>query len=159
MTMSVVSGTENRSGMDRAPSRGPEPLPGKRKVPRTLVNFWLDAALLLAGLFTLWITVLLQIVFPTATTAAGWELWGLSFDQWRDAQFYAVCGCALLVLEHLVLHWSWVCGVLTTQILHVKNRRDEGGQVIYGVGALIMFLLVMFGTLIAAVLTVSPPPP
>src|SRR5262245_39184921 len=110
---------------------------------RSLLNFWLDAALLIAVLLALWVSVMLQVVFPAPTAAEGWVLWGLSFNQWRDVQFVALCACGLLVLEHVVLHWNWVCGVLATKILRVRSRSDEGVQAVYGVATFIVLLGVM----------------
>lgn len=132
--------------------------PSRRKMPMTLINFWLDAALLLSVVFLVWVSVMMYVVFPDATVADGWKLWGLSFDQWRDAQFFALCVAALLALEHLVLHWSWVCGVITTKILRVKNRPDEGIQAVYGVATFIGVALVILSSIIAAILTVERPP-
>lgn len=124
---------------------------------KTLFNFWLDAALLVAITFVVWVSVMMQVVFPDPTRAGGWELWGLSYDRWRDTQFYSLCVCALLALEHLVLHWSWVCGVIATRLLRVEKRPDDGVQAVYGVAFFITVLLVMLAGILAAVLTVRPP--
>lgn len=132
--------------------------PARRKTPMTLINFWLDAALLLSVVFLVWVSVMMVVVFPDPTTADGWKLWGLTFDQWRDAQFSSLCVSALLALEHLVLHWNWVCGVIATKILRVKNRPDEGIQAVYGVATFIGIALVVLATIIAAILTVERPP-
>jgi hypothetical protein len=50
-----------------------------------------------------WVSATLQIVFPAPTAAAGWTLWGLSYDQWRDTQFVVLCLFALNVLLHVIL--------------------------------------------------------
>jgi len=124
---------------------------------RTLLNFWLDATLFVAITFVVWVSAMLQFVFPPPTLAEGWKLWGLSFDQWRDVQFASLCVCALLAIEHLVLHWNWVCTVLATRVLRIKARPDEGVQTIYGVGTFIVILTVLMGGIVAAVLTVEHP--
>jgi hypothetical protein len=135
-----------------------DPKPARRKMSKSLLNFWLDATLFLTVTFILWVSVMMQFVFPTPTSAAGWELWGLSFNQWRDAQFYALSLCALLALEHVVLHWNWICGVIATQVLRVKNRPDEGVQAIYGVGVFIGIVVLVMASLLVATLTVKHPP-
>jgi hypothetical protein len=132
--------------------------PGKGAVSTALLNFWLDAALFLSVTFVVWVSVMMQYVFPPPTSADGWELWGLSFDQWRDAQFYALCVVALLAIEHLVLHWNWVCSVLATKVLRVKGRPDKGNQAIYGVGTFITILTLILASLLAASLSVKRPP-
>jgi hypothetical protein len=128
--------------------------PARRKMSMALVNFWLDAGLLISVSILGWVTAMLQIVFPAPTAAAGWTLWGLTYDQWHDAQFFALCTFALLVLVHVMLHWNWVCSVIATHVLRIKSRPDEGMQTIYGVTTLIVLLMIIAGTIIAAILTV-----
>jgi len=136
----------------------PKPTPARRKVSMAFINFWLDATLLVTISFVGWISAMLQIVFPVPTAAIGWELWGLSYNQWHDAQFFSLCLFALLVLVHVMLHWNWVCSIIATQVLRVKGRPDEGMQTIYGVATLIGLLMVVAGTIIAAILSVKHPP-
>lgn len=128
-----------------------------RKGSRTLLNFWLDAMLLVTVAFLGWVSAMLRTVFPAPTSADGWKVWGLTFDQWHDAQFAAFCLCGLLALEHVVLHWNWVCSVISTKILRV-TRPDEASQAVYGVGAFIALLGLMLVGLIAASLGVTRPP-
>jgi hypothetical protein len=134
------------------------PQPARRKMSMALINFWLDAGLLVSISFLGWVTAMLQIVFPAPTAAGGWTLWGLTYDQWHDAQFVALCTFALLVLVHVMLHWNWVCSVIATHVLRIKTRPDEGMQTIYGVTTLIVLLTIIAGTIIAAILTVHRPP-
>lgn len=124
---------------------------------RTLLNFWVDAALLLAVVVLVWVSVVLQFAFPPPTSADGWILWGLTYNQWRDVQFGALCVCVLLALEHLVLHWNWVCSVLAMQVLRLRQRPDEGVQAVYGVGAFIAILVTMLASIIVASLSAQRP--
>lgn len=136
----------------------PKPAPARRKLSLAVINFWLDATLLVTISTVGLLAAMLQIVFPAPTAAAGWELWGLSYNQWHDAQFFALCLFALLVLVHIMLHWNWVCGVIATQVLRIKSRPDDGMQTIYGVALLIGLLMIAAGTIIAAILMVKRPP-
>ena len=73
----------------------------------------------------------------------------------------------LLVLIHVMLHWSWVCGVLSTRILArrtvpggppaTKRKIDEGVQTLYGVALLMIVLHLLAGVVHAALLTVTSP--
>ena len=99
----------------------------------------------------------MQVVFPAPTYAAGWSLWGLSYNQWHDLQFGSICFCAFVILLHVMLHWNWVCSVIATHVLRIKTRPDEGMQTIYGVTMLIVLLMTIAGTIIAALLTVHRP--
>lgn len=122
-----------------------------------MLNYWLDAGLLVSVIFDVWITTMLRVVFPAPTTAAGWTLWGLSFDDWHTVQFFALGFTALLTIEHLVLHWNWICNVTATQILGSSKRPDEGSQAVYGVGTFITLALVVLAGLVAALLCVRMP--
>jgi hypothetical protein len=122
----------------------------------TLINFWLDALLFVAVASVVWISLILWFVFPAPTKAAGWSLWGLTYDQWYTAQFVALCIAAALTLEHVVLHWNWVCTVLATRVLR-RKRPDEANQAVYGVGTFIGILLLVKASLIAALLSVQEP--
>lgn len=142
-----------------APTRRPTEAKARaRHFSMSIVNFWLDAALL--SLLTVygWILGVLRFVFPTPSTAVGWTLWGWDFDQWWDFQFNVVCAFAIGVLIHVMLHWNWVCSVIANQIVRVRKRPDDSMQTIYGVGTLIVLLhLIAFG-LIAAMYGIHRPP-
>ena len=114
----------------------------------SVINFWLDAALLLLLLVLGWVSATLQIEFPAPTLTGGWTLWSLTYDQWRDVQFATLCTFGFGILVHVMLHWNWVCSVITTQVLHTRERLDEGMQTIYGVATLIVLLHLQRFTLV-----------
>ena len=137
-------------------SESPVRKPAK-KTSLAIINFWLDAALFLAIVFVMWVTVMLQMVFPPPTESQGWTLWGLDYNQWHQTQFFALCLSALLAVEHLVLHWNWVCTIMATRILRLKNRPDEGIQAVLGVGTFISVALVILGSILVATFMVKKP--
>ena len=122
----------------------------RKRFSWTLLNFLLDATLLIAVLGLVWVSAMMNVVFPPPTLADGWILWGLDYDRWHDVQTGFLMAAALLSLEHLVLHWSWVCGIIATKILKVKKRPDEAIQYMYG-------LSTFFGTMVtmAALITIA----
>ncbi len=136
-------------------SEGQASQPKTQKVSKSIINFVLDAVLLVAAVFLLWVSVVMRMVFPAPTTADGGELWGLSYDRWHDVQFSTLCVVALLVLEHLVLHWNWICGIIATKVLRVRKRPDEANQAVYGVATFITLLVTLLAGLIAATLAVK----
>lgn len=152
--------SESDRDAEEAPTTVAEPKPRapRKKLSTALVNFWLDAALLVTIAFVGWVSAMLQIVFPAPTLADGWALWGLSYNQWRDVQFFSICFIALVILVHVMLHWNWVCSVIAAQVLRRKARPDDGMQTIYGVATLIVLLNLIAGTIIAALLMVQQPP-
>jgi hypothetical protein len=105
---------------------------------RTVINFVLDTCLLTAFSVLVWSSMVVRFVFPPGPDANGWLLWGLSYDQWQTIQFANVAVLALGILTHVMLHWSWVCGVIATRLARNKKAKlDDGTQTIYGVALLI----------------------
>lgn len=90
---------------------------GKRRVSMSVVNFWVDATILTAFLLLSWELATLQFILPPPTLSAGWTLFRLTYDQWRDIQFATFCLFSLGILIHVMLHWNWVCSVVANQIL------------------------------------------
>jgi hypothetical protein len=148
---------ERKCGTVRHAKSATRPVP---LLSRTTINFLLDVSLLLVFLTIVWTSVVLRFVFPVGTSAAGWTLWGRSFDDWSAFQFALLCVFTLGVLIHLMLHWSWVCGVIASRISRWRGRTirlDDGTQTLYGVGVLIMALNVVGVLIAAAALSVRMP--
>ncbi len=127
---------------------------------RTVVNFFLDATLLLLLAMLAATAVVVQYVFPPGTSSAGWMLWGYSYNAWSRMHFGLTCVFALGVLVHVMLHWTWVCGVVFGKLLRRKDRLadlDDGIRTLYGVATLIT-ILVLIGIFVAAAnLAIEPP--
>jgi hypothetical protein len=122
------------------------------------LNFLWDALLLLIFLALVWISVVIRFIFPPHPEAAGWQLWGADREGWMNLQLGLVATMALGVLIHVMLHWSWVCGVVVTRLAHTKGARvDEGAQTIYGVGLLIVILNVLGLAIAVAAVSIRPP--
>ena len=127
---------------------------------RSGINFLLDCFLLFVFLTLLVTSAILKFIFPTAITSVGWTLWGLDFEAWRLIQIGVLAVMALSVLLHLILHWTWVCGFITSRISKRVGRRlttNEATRTLYGVGTLILILTVMGTILAAAQLTIRAP--
>ena len=158
-----IARAKNADGSPRiAPSKneGDGKTQAKRRLSMSVINFWLDLSILVILVLLGWVSATLQLIFPAPTTAAGWTLWGLNYDQWRDVQFGILCLFAFGILVHVMLHWNWVCSVVATQIVRSKERPDEGTQTIYGVLTLIVLLHVIgIGVIIALFCVHRPPPP
>jgi hypothetical protein len=124
---------------------------------RTGINFILDTTLLATFCALVFSSVIMRFIFPPGPDAKGWYLWGLNYDQWASVQFATVAVLALGVLVHVMLHWSWVCGVVATRLLRDKKAKlDEGTQTIYGVGLLIVIFNLLGLAIAVAALTIRP---
>lgn len=128
---------------------------------RTLLNFWLDTSLLILFLAWLWLAFVVRLVFPPGTLAEGWLLWGLTYDQWFEFEFWTLCFFALAVLIHIMLHWTWVCGVITSKIIRrrdgTKRQWSDGERTLFGVGLMVVLFNVLGLAFAAAMLMVQRP--
>ena len=103
----------------------------------------------------------MRFVFPPGTLAEGWLLWGLTYDQWFEFEFWALCVFALAVLIHIMLHWTWVCGVITSRLLRsrdgTKRQWTDGERTLFGVGLMVVLFNVLGLAFAAAMLMVQRP--
>ncbi len=135
------------------------------KIPsKTTINFWLDTFLLCVFLNLCCVSVIIRHVFPPATDAAGWSLWGLEYLEWSDIQFFTICLLAASVLLHVMLHWTWVCGVIGNWIRKRQSgpsnaKQDNGSRTLWGVGLLIAIFNVLGLVIAAASLMIQGPLP
>lgn len=127
---------------------------------RSAVNFLVDFSLLVFLCTVLWISAVIHFVFPPGAQTDGWLLWGADYDRWQFVQVIALSAFALNVLLHLILHWTWICGFLTSRMSKKLGRRiawDEGIKTLYGVGSLICVLTVLGSLLLVAELQIQAP--
>lgn len=143
---SVAPAAKLNAELDRAPTER-----AGGRMSRTMVNFLLDATLLLVVTAVVAVGLVVQFVFPPGTSANGWTLWGWSYNAWSRLQFGLVSLLTLGVLVHVMLHWSWVCGVVVSKLLRQKRQPqlDDGNRTLYGVATLIV-LLGVIGVIVAA---------
>lgn len=130
-----------------------------RKLTRTDVNFLLDALLLLLFVALCICSVILEFVFPAGTQADGGLLWDSSFNEWSRFRFYILASMAVAVVLHVMLHWSWVCGVLSSWLRSKLNQKssthDDPSRTLWGVGLLIVIVNLMGAIIAAAALSIQ----
>lgn len=159
MSSTVESDVEKVAKLDQIRMQKPTISSTPPGISRTMLNFWLDAVLLLSAVLMTWITVMLMVVFPIPTRSEGMTLLGMDYNQWRQIQFGSLMVASLLALEHLVLHWKWVAGVIVTKILKLKKKPDEAIQAVYGVGFFIGTMFFMGFLIVVAKMIVKVPLP
>lgn len=133
--------------------------PEAKKSASALFNFWFDVALAASVAFLIWVSATMRVAFPAPTLADGWTLWGWTYNQWHNAQFISMCVSLVLALEHVVLHWNWVCGVVSSKILKLKKRPDDAVQRMYGIAVFFGLAFMVFILMAVAMFTVKPPAP
>lgn len=127
-------------------------------IPKTLINFWLDAVLMLAFVALSIVSVITQFVFPPGVNAKGWMLWGMNLNQWNGLQFATLAVLGFGIVVHVMLHWTWVCSVVAKKLMKEKEIPDAGLQTVYGVGLLIGLLLTGAVIVGIAMMTIKMPP-
>lgn len=130
------------------------------KISRATVNFALDTTLLILLLVTVWTSSIVRVVFPPAAESRGYLLWGLPYDQWSEISFASLGALTLAILLHLVMHWDWVFGYITTRIGRIRGRSavvNDGIKTLYGVGFLISVVTVLGGLLFYAAMVLKSP--
>lgn len=134
------------SGTTRAPAAQ------KRGLSNNAINFIVDAILLLAFMAVLTLTAIVQFVLR-GTPTAGRTLWSFDRAAWQSAQSASIGVFAVLVLLHLILHWSWVCSFVASRLSKKIGRPiaiNESARTIWGVATLIAVLTCMGAVLLAA---------
>ncbi|MFN9719821.1 MAG: DUF4405 domain-containing protein [Planctomycetota bacterium] len=127
-------------------------------VSKTLVNFWLDAMLMVAFVALSVVSVIVQFVFPPGVNARGWLLWGMSLNHWSGIQFGILAFLGFGIVVHVMLHWAWVCSVVARKLLKRNTIPDAGLQTVYGVALLIGLLLSGAVVVGIATMTIQIPP-
>mgnify|MGYP003339151558 CR=1 FL=1 len=127
---------------------------------RAIVNWFLDLALAFSLLFALWTAALLKFVFPSGLAGAGWTLLGWNKEAWSNLHFASLFFFTVLALVHVMLHWSWVCGIVAQQLSRKLGRKvnfDDSMETLIGVAILVAALHVLGGMMLAAMMLIREP--
>jgi len=124
---------------------------------KTLINFWLDCLLLILFCLLGWISAVLRFLFPLGPSVFEYKLWGWDYIAWSDAQFIVLCTFAAAILVHVMLHWTWVVGVVTKRIAKSEKPTDHSLDTIYGVVLLIALLHFLGIAFAAAMFSIQGP--
>lgn len=127
---------------------------------RAAINFGLDATALTVLLTVLWTRIVAFYVVPTPRAGeSALVLWGLDHAGWDALNFWLTMAFAIVILVHLILHWTWV-----SQFVHQRVKRwtrsrtvlNAGTQTMYGVGFLILVLMTAGSLLAVAAVAARP---
>lgn len=117
---------------------------------RSRLNFLVDLMTLLAIFVMIATGLVIRFTLPPGTGGrhgeGGLILWGLGRHDWGDVHFWAAVVLGVLLVVHVALHWSWVCTMLRGLVCGAGcGVRPAGRQSIYGVGFLLLVVLVFGG--------------
>ncbi len=122
----------------------------------TIINFWLDVLLLIQFLIQGWMFAVLHLVFPRGA-GPDWTIWGATPLDWSEALFTTYCVFSVGIVVHVMFHWGWVCGVVTTRLLGAKAGRDDGSHTLIGVGVIVVLVHLLVGGIFAAKVALTAP--
>lgn len=134
--------------------------PRKMRWSRTVVNFCFDAFALTTLLAVLWTRMAMFVVLPPPTAGGPpTALWGGTYADWDRINFCLTMGFAVVVLVHLILHWTWISQFVHQRVMRYTGGRrtlDSGTQTIYGVAFMIAVFTVFGGLLLVAAAMAKP---
>lgn len=116
---------------------------------KTIINFWLDLALLVMFLGIAWELAVLRFAFPKGASER-WRLLGHTASDWQDLAFNTFCVFAAGIVLHVMLHWQWIVSTIQTRLLHQKATKDDGSHTMIGVIVLFALIHVVAGGILWA---------
>lgn len=114
----------------------------------TMINFWLDIVLAVLFIVQGWMFAVVHVVFPRGA-GSEWKIWGATRLDWSESLFAVFCVFSALVVLHVMFHWAWVCGVVSTRLLGIKAKKDDGSQTLIGVIVLVALIHVIIVGILA----------
>ncbi len=117
----------------------------KKSLSSNAFNFIVDCIMTISGTAVLAATMMLAFVFPPASRAAGYSVWGKGYDGWVQFLVVNISIFLILILLHIILHWSWACMFVTSRLSKRLGRKislDDSAKTIWGVVALIVVLTI-----------------
>ena len=148
--------TRNQTMMPEEPSAAAQPTAALVMEQRrfwsrhqTIINFWLDTVLCVLFLLQGWMFAVLQVVFPRGA-GPGWTIWGATPLDWQEALFSTYCVFSVCIVLHVMLHWTWICGVVSTRLFGLKPGKDDGSHTLVGVGVLVLLVHLLAGGILGA---------
>lgn len=121
------------------------PAKEEKSLSSNAFNFIVDCIMVVSGTCVLAATMLLAFVFPAASKSAGYSVWGTGYDGWVQFLVANISIFLVLILLHIILHWSWACMFVTSRLSKRLGRKvvlDDSAKTIWGVIALIVVLTI-----------------
>jgi hypothetical protein len=119
---------------------------------KNTLNFIVDVLTLLAIMVMLGTGLIMKWPLPPGSGSRGLTLWGLGRHEWGDVHFWAAVALGTLLILHVALHWSWVCGTIRRL---VKGPRQPRGALDNAYGVVFLLVLIGFFTTLTLVANAS----
>jgi len=117
----------------------------------TTLNFIVDLAAWVAMILLAATGLVVRYVLPAGSGGRGGGseslLWGLGRHDWGALHFWLSIALGVLIVFHIVLHWSWVCATTRRYLpsfAQWPSSTSKSVQNLYGVGLLCTATLLTF---------------
>lgn len=105
---------------------------------KTTTNLWLDMIALVLMLGLMLTGAIIHFVLPSGT-GNSLQLLGLGRHDYGAVHFWLAVAALVVLTLHIVLHWSFVCGVVAKAL--GKERPARRSLLAWGVGVLVLTVL------------------
>lgn len=118
---------------------------------RTVFNFWVDLLSFVVFILMVFTGLIIYYVLPPCGNCTGQGctvealLWGMDRHFFGKIHFYLSLGMIILMIEHLVLHWTWVCSMCSRVLGVTINSQKQ--QNLFGLSLIGGCLIVTIGLL------------
>ena len=120
---------------------------------KNTLNFIVDLLTLLAIFTMIGTGLIMYLTLPPGSGSRGLILWGLGRHDWGDVHFWSSVALGALLILHVALHWSWVCGTIR-RLLHgpssPRGRERSRLDNLYGIVFLAAIVAVFAALLLVA---------
>ena len=93
---------------------------------KNTLNFIVDLLTLLAIFTMIGTGLIMYFTLPPGSGSRGLILWGLGRHDWGDVHFWSSVALGALLILHVALHWSWVCGTIRRLLHGPSTARGRG---------------------------------
>lgn len=118
---------------------------------KTTVNFVVDLAAWVAMILLAATGLIVRYVLPAGSGGRGGGsqllLWGFGRHDWGALHFWLSIALGVLIVLHIVLHWSWVCATTRRHLpsfAQWPSSTSKTVQNLYGIGLLCAATLLTF---------------
>jgi hypothetical protein len=110
---------------------------------RNTLNFVVDIVTLLAILGMTGTGLILKFSLPPGSGGRGLSLWGLGRHDFGDVHFWIAVTLGVLLIVHLVLHWSWIVGTIRRLTSRNGARTGRPASALLNVSCAAFFIAVV----------------
>lgn len=113
---------------------------------RNLLNFLIDGLTAIVMLGMISTGLLVRFVLPPGT-GGRMSVWGWGRHDWGEFHFWLAVSLGVMLVLHVTLHWSWVCGTVHRMVTRgpARTARTRPWQRHVAGGAFLAAIVLLVG--------------